>query len=179
MASAKSRRARQRRNPHTAPRAVPSERRATQARREAAQLSEARRATRRLGTEGERPRGLFGAVPVSEVAILAGLVAAVVGFVGQTTVPLVTGLVICALGTLEVTGREHFTGYRSHAALLAGIPAIAIEAGIVIGFGGPSHRLWLLAIVVPVFGLLFLALRRRFAAARQARVARTARGLSA
>jgi hypothetical protein len=147
------------------------------ARRDAEQIGEARRATRQLGTEGERPRGLFGPVPVSEIAILAGLVAAVVGFVSQSTVPLVTGLLICALGTMEVVGREHFTGYRSHAALLAGIPAVGIEAGVVYAFGDPSDRLWLLAIIVPVFALLFFALRRRFQIARQARVARAARGL--
>jgi hypothetical protein len=175
--SAKSRRARRRRNPQKAPRAVPSERRALQARRESEQIGQARRATRTLGSEGERPRGVFGPVPVSEIAILAGAVAAVIGFVSQSRLPLITGLIILGLGTMEVVGREHFSGFRSHTALLAAIPSVGIEAGVVYAFGDPSDRLWLLAIVVPVFGALFFALHRQFQVARQARVARAARGL--
>ena len=177
MPPAKSRRARKRRNPERAPRAVASERRALQARRASEQVGHAPRATRTLGSEGERPRGLFGPVPVSEIAILAGAVAAVIGFVSQATLPLVTGLIILGLGTMEVVGREHFSGYRSHTALLAAIPAVGIEAGVVYAFGDPSKRLWLLAIIVPVFATLFVVLHRRFKVARQARVARAARGL--
>jgi hypothetical protein len=178
VSPAKSRRARRRRNPHTAPRAVVSERREAQARREAERISELKRSSRQLGVEGERPRSLFGPVPVSEFAILAGLVAAVVGFLSQAPLPLVVGLLICGLGVMEVAGREHFSGYRSHATLLAGLPAVGIEAGVVYAFGDPHQRLWLLAIIVPVFAALFFALRRRFQFARQARVARGARGIA-
>ncbi len=73
---------------------------------------------------------------------------------------------------VEVTAREHFSGYRSHAVLLAAIPAIAVEVMIVVLFGEPRQRALLLVAVVPVFGVLFWLLRRRFAVARQARVAR-------
>lgn len=127
--------------------------------------------------EGERPEGLFGGLPVSEVAILVGLIAGVVGFVDGGGAPLIVGLVVCALGVVEVTAREHFSGYRSHTVLLAAIPAIAVEVGVVLAFGEPRQRLLLLVVVVPVFGVLFWLLRRRFAAARQARVARRARAL--
>jgi hypothetical protein len=173
MPSAKTKR--KRRNAAAAPRAVPSTRRERRAARgrEAAELR--RRRARSLGTDGERPPGLFGAVPVSEVAIFAGMVAAIVGFLERADSALVVGLAICGLGVMEVTGREHFTGYRSHSALLAGIPAVAIEAGIVAGFGEPGQRGVLLLIVVPVFAFLFWVLRRRFLIARQARVARAAR----
>ncbi len=176
VASTKSKRARKRRNPGAAPRAVPSDRRQTRATRSAQAAEQRRRASRQLGREGERPLGPFGAVPVSEVAILGGLVAAVVGFVGQTELTLIVGLIICALGVIEVTGREHLSGYRSHTALLAAIPAVGIEAGIVALFGDPRQRGFLLLAVIPVFALLFWALRHRFAIARQARVARAARG---
>lgn len=144
----------------------------------AAAEDQRRRASRGLGREGERPRGPFGSVPVSEVAILAGLVAAVIGFVRAATAPLVVGLAVCALGVMEVTGREHFSGYRSHSALLAGIPAIAVAAVVVAVFGDPADRGLLLLVIVPVFGILFWILRQRFAIARQARVARAARGVS-
>ena len=76
---------------------------------------------------------------------------------------------------LEVTAREHFTGYRSHSTLLAAIPAVALEAGVVAVFGSPSQRALLIVFVAPVFAVLFWLLRRRFAVARQARVARLAR----
>lgn len=113
---------------------------------------------------------------MSEIAILAGIVAAIIGFVSHAKVTVVVGLVICALGVMEVTGREHFSGYRSHSALLAAIPAVGAEAGIVAAFGDPSDRGLLLLIVVPLFALFFFALRQRFRIARQARVARAARG---
>ncbi len=137
---------------------------------------ERQRGQRRLGREGERPEGPFGALPVSEVAILLGIIGAVIGFLNGGGPALVVGLVVCGLGVFELTAREHFSGYRSHTALLAGIPAVAIEAGLVALVGEPQQRSLLLLVVVPVFAVLFWLLRRRFMAARQARVARGARG---
>ena len=130
------------------------------------------RGRRNAGREGDRPEGPFGGLPISELAILAGLVGAVVGFVSGGGPALIVGLIVCALGVVEVTAREHFSGYRSHTVLLAAIPAVALEAAIVVVFGEPRERLLLLLAVVPVFGALFWVLRRRFAVARQARVAR-------
>jgi hypothetical protein len=134
-----------------------------------------RRSGRMLGADGERPAGLFGSVPVSEFAILAGLAAAVFGYVSSRPPALITGLVLCALGTMEVVGREHFTGYRAHTALLSAIPAIAAELGVVALFGNPSQRGLLLLAVVPIYTICFFALRRQFAFARRARVAKSAR----
>jgi type IV secretory pathway TrbD component len=165
---------RKRRGAGTGPRAVASTRREQRAAREA-QARERRRAGRDLGRVGERPRGLFGAVPVSEVAILAGLVVAVVGLAEHGQVTIVIGLVICALGVVEVTGREHLSGYRSHTVLLAAVPTVILEAVVVAVFGDPSDRAWLLLVMVPVFALLFFVLRQRFRVARQARAARVAR----
>jgi hypothetical protein len=128
-----------------------------------------------LGADGERPPGLFGSVPVSEFAILAGLAAAIYGYLSSRPPALIAGLVICALGTMEVVGREHFTGYRAHTALLAAIPAIAAELVVVTVFGDPSQRGLLLLAIVPVYALCFFALRRQFAFARRARVAKSAR----
>jgi hypothetical protein len=135
-----------------------------------------RRGRRQLGREGVRPEGPFGGLPISEVAILIGLVGAVIGFVGGGGPALVVGLIVCGLGVCEITAREHFSGYRSHTALLAGIPAVATEAGLVAIFGEPRQRGVLLVVVVPVFAILFWLLRGRFIVARQARVARSARG---
>ena len=164
------------RNPSSAPRAVPSDRRQSRAAKHAQAENARRRGARALGTEGERPRGLFGGVPVSEAAILGGLIAGLVGFVDHGTVAIIVGLIICGLGVMEVGGREHFSGFRSHSALLAGVPAVGVEAAIVYAFGDPHNRAWLILVVVPVFALFFWTLRHRFQIARQARVARAARG---
>jgi hypothetical protein len=134
------------------------------------------RGQRQLGREGRRPESPFGGLPVSEVAILLGIIGAVFGFINGGGPALVVGLVVCALGVCEITAREHFSGFRSHTALLAAIPAVALEATLVVIFGEPKQRALLLLVVVPVFALLFWLLRRRFLTARQARVARSARG---
>jgi hypothetical protein len=143
--------------------------------REARAERQRQRGRRQLGREGDRPQSPFGGLPVSELAILVGLIAAVVGFLGGGGAPLAVGLIICALGVVEITAREHFSGYRSHTALLAAIPAVALEVALVVALGEPKQRALLLLAVVPVFALLFWLLRRKFLAARQARVARTAR----
>jgi hypothetical protein len=151
---------------------VASTRRQVRSGRQVAAERERRRAQPTTGRVGERPEGPFGGLPISELAILAGLVGAVVGFVSGGGAALIVGLIVCALGVVEVTAREHFSGYRSHTVLLAAIPAIAVEAAIAVVFGEPRERALVLVAVVPVFGVLFWLLRRRFAVARQARVAR-------
>lgn len=151
---------------------MPSTRREVRAEREQLAERDRRRAGRQLGREGARPPSPFGGLPVSEIGILIGLVTAVIGFITGGRAAVVVGIVICAFGVVEITAREHFSGYRSHTALLAAIPAVGLEAAIVIVFGGPKQRALLLVVVVPVFAVLFWLLRRRFLAARQARVSR-------
>jgi hypothetical protein len=126
-------------------------------------------------TYGERPPNLFGGVPVSEIAIFAGGIGVLVGLASRDHLVLVVGIVVCVLGVLEFTVREHFAGYRSHAALLAAVPAVALVAISVAVFGSPhqrSTRELMLAAALPVFALLFWLLRKRFRTARQARVTR-------
>ncbi|HYZ81105.1 MAG TPA: hypothetical protein VE571_07540 [Solirubrobacteraceae bacterium] len=150
---------------------MPSTRREARAERQAQAEREVQRGRRVLGREGERPEGPFGGLPISELAIFVGLIASVIGFIQGGGPALVVGLIVTALGVIEVTAREHFSGYRSHTALLAAIPSVALEAGVVLAFK-PSQRGLLVLTVVPVFAALFWWLRRRFLVARQARVAR-------
>ncbi|HEY1567266.1 MAG TPA: hypothetical protein VGF68_09620 [Solirubrobacteraceae bacterium] len=171
MAQRKPTKSRKRRSRDSAPRAVVSTRRDARAERQAQTAQEVKRGGRVLGREGERPEGPFGGLPISELAILLGLIAAVIGFIQHGGPALIVGLIVCALGVIEITAREHFSGYRSHASLLAAIPSVAVEAGIVLTFK-PSQRALLVLVVVPIFGGLFWWLRRRFLVARQARVAR-------
>ncbi len=142
------------------------------AERAAEQKSQHRRAKRQLGTEGERPPSPFGGFPVSEIAIFVGAIGAAVGVIQGGGVALVVGLIVCTLGVVEVTAREHFSGFRSHTSLLAAIPAVAAGIGVVVIFGQPRQRSTVLVAVVPVYGVVFWLLRKRFLSARQARIAR-------
>jgi hypothetical protein len=174
LAGQKSRRrSRKRRKPAAAPRAVASARREQRAERQVLAARAQRRGQRQLGTEGERPPSPFGPIPVSEIAIFAGLVAIVVWLFSGAAATLVVGLIVLALGVVEVTAREHFSGYRSHGTLLAAIPAIAIGVGLASVLGSRRERaLLLLATGGPVFAVLLWLLRKRFQTARQARIAR-------
>jgi hypothetical protein len=96
----------------------------------------------------------------------------VVGLINGGGPALIVGVIVCALGVIEITAREHFAGYRSHTILLAAIPAVGLEAAVVAVFGEPKPRLLVLIVVVPVYAVLFWFLRRRFMAARQARARR-------
>ena len=174
MASQKSpRRSRKRRNQAGVPRAVPSQRREQRAERQAIAGRDRQRRERQLGTEGERPPSPFGGLPIAEIAILAGLVALIVWLIRGGTATLIAGLIVCTLGVLELTIREHFSGYRSHSTLLAAIPSVAAAIGVLTLIGDRRDRAPLLLVVGgPIFGLAFWQLRKRFRAARQARIAR-------
>src|ERR1700691_5486238 len=99
------------------PRAVPATRRAERAARERVASTAPVQVHRTLGTVGERPPGIFGGIPVSEFAIFAGLVALVIGMIDDGGPALEVGIIVMALGVTEVTAREHFSGFRSHAKL--------------------------------------------------------------
>lgn len=152
------------------PRAVSSSRRAERASRERREASARAQADRTLGTVGERPPGIFGGVPVAEFAIFAGLVALVIGAIQGGGGALEVGIVVMALGVTEVTAREHFSGYRSHASLLALMPAVIAEATYALVVGVPQQRILLLVPVIPIFALCYWLLRRHFRVARHARV---------
>jgi hypothetical protein len=128
-----------------------------------------------MGAYGERPQGRFGGLPVSEIAIFAGAVALVVGIINHGGPALIAGVVICLFGVVEVTTREHFSGYRSHTVLLAAIPAVAVEFLIALTVGPPAIRALLLVPVAAVFASCSWFLRKRFLVARQARLARPAK----
>jgi hypothetical protein len=123
-------------------------------------------------TYGEPPANPFGGLPVSELAIFFGAIAVIVGWTTSAGPALVVGIIVCVLGVAEVTAREHFSGYRSHTTMLAGLPAVGVGVALIALVGGSLHRGTLLLIVLPVFGILFWVLRKRFINARQARLIR-------
>ncbi len=71
---------------------------------------------------------------------------------------------------MEVTLREHRSGYRAHTLMLTLLPAIAVYTGLVILLRPPlALNLALLAIVGGVSVLVFKRLRARFLDARRER----------
>jgi hypothetical protein len=167
-----NRRSRKQRKPGAAPRAVASQRREARAEREAVAARSSALSSRTLGTVGERPPSPFGGLPISEFAIFIGIVGVVVGIITSDPAALWVGAIVVAAGVIEVNAREHFSGFRSHATLLAGFPAVAVEVALVSTVGVPSDRPLILLPVIPVFAICFWLLRRTFERARHARVAR-------
>lgn len=116
-------------------------------------MSERRRAD-------ERPPAPWGSFPLAELTVLAGIIALVVGVAGKSPTAIGVGVVLAALGGLEVSAREHFAGYRSHTTLLAGT-AFVIVTGALFYLAGLILAVCLAAGAV-AFAASFYALRRAF-----------------
>ncbi len=132
-------------------------------------------------TYGERPPAPWHPLPLSEVLILVGAVGAAIGFAksrhgfSDGGPAVLAGIGAVALGTIEVTLREHRSGYRSHTVMLALIPVLLFTTAVVFGLSVVTSvpRLLfvgVLAIDLGLFALLFKVLRARFLDARHARV---------
>lgn len=108
----------------------------------------------------ERPPAPWGAFPLAELTILAGIVLLAIGLLSQSPTAIAVGAVLGALGGLEVSAREHFAGYRSHSTLLAGT-AFVLVTGVLFYLAG-----LILAVALAAGALAFLAsfvaLRRAF-----------------
>lgn len=113
----------------------------------------------------EAPKPIWAPLPITEVLILVGLIVAVIGLFGSNVPMTIGGLVILGSASIELAAREHFAGYRSHSAMLAGL--IAVVTVTVAAFGGSLVDIaippWLLGIVgIGLFAWLFVLLRRAF-----------------
>lgn len=108
----------------------------------------------------ERPPAPWGAFPLAELTVLAGIVVLVVGFVGANPTAIGVGVVLAGLGGLEVSVREHFAGYRSHTTLLAGTVFVLVTGGLFYLAG--LILAICLAAGAAAFAAAFLALRRAF-----------------
>lgn len=124
----------------------------------------------------ERPPAPWHPLPLSELLILVGAVAVIIAFSGHLEsnfALLGAGIAAVALGTLEVTLREHLGGYRQHTILLAAIPPIALHSLVIFALAGFIRvprwvNVPLLAIDIGVFWLLYRHLRGRYLDARRA-----------
>jgi hypothetical protein len=132
-----------------------------------------------LQSFGERPQAPWHPLPLSELLILVGGIGVIVawqrGIQSEGTL-LAASIVAVAIGTVEVTFREHMSGYRSHTIMLAVIPAIVFHSAVVLlvlTLNGQVPR-WLNIALLPVDGALvavfYKLLRARFADARRERI---------
>jgi uncharacterized membrane protein YhiD involved in acid resistance len=68
-----------------------------------------------------------------ELCVLVGIVLLVLGLISNDTphgrALLVVGLALGSLGGLDTAAREHFSGFRSHTLVLAGVPTVLV-AGV-------------------------------------------------
>ena len=114
----------------------------------------------------EPPPAPWGSFPLVELCVLAAIVMLILGFfvVGGSrgAILIAAGLALGSIGGLELSIREHFAGYRSHTAVLAGVPAL-IVLGLLF-YLGPSGlpQLARAAIGVAVFVGAALLLTRAF-----------------
>ena len=143
-------------------------RRATAQRRAAEQprssYSERRRRAGRP-TIDERPPAPWGSFPLVELMVFLALVMLVAGVLfatGDLRRRLVlAALAIGSLAGLEVSIREHFAGYRSHTAILAGVTAFASMMVVAIVAG--KIQLGVVVIVgILAFGVAFWLFREAF-----------------
>jgi hypothetical protein len=120
-------------------------------------------APRRRARVSEAPPAPWSPFPLVELCILAGIVLLVVGLlVHGRRGPVLAGcgLALVALSALELSIREHFSGYRSHSALLAGAATVAAEA--LLYFTLHPLPLLLAPIALTLFGGLWVLLRSAF-----------------
>ncbi len=116
--------------------------------------------SRQPKTTEERPPAPWGAFPLAELTVLAGIVMLVIGFVGGNTTVLGVGIVLGALGGLEVSAREHFAGYRSHSTLLAGVVFVLVTGALI--YLSELMPAICVGIGAAAFAAAFLALRAAF-----------------
>ena len=66
--------------------------------------------------------------------MLAGIVLLVLGLINYDTeggrAMLISGMLLGSLGGLDTALREHFSGYRSHTTILAGLVGVALAAAL-------------------------------------------------
>lgn len=82
----------------------------------------------------QRPKAPWHPFPLVELCVLAGIVFIVLGFLNfeerDGRILLVMGLALSSLAGLDTAVRDHFSGFRSHTLLLAGVPTVLTAGGL-------------------------------------------------
>lgn len=111
----------------------------------------------------QRPKPPWHPVPLIELSVLAGIVLLVIGILNrddsQGRIAAVFGLALASLAGLDTAVRDHFSGFRSHSALLAAMPTVV--SGAVLGLLGATLGITFIAVIL-IFGISFFAFRAAF-----------------
>jgi hypothetical protein len=131
---------------------------------------------------GERPEPPWHPLPLSELLILVGALATVIGLtrlghgdgISDGGPALFAGIAAVLIGTVEVTLREHLSGYRSHTLILTLLPLLVFHSAVILIVASftPVPKLLnvLLLLVDAALGtVLFKVLRARYVDARRER----------
>ena len=114
-------------------------------------------ADRFIAAGEQRPKAPWHPVPLVELCVLAGIVLIVIGFIDfedrDGRILLALGLVLASLAGLDTAARDHFSGFRSHTLLLAGVPAVLVSGGLFYA-RAPWPAVVAAAVVVFVGGLV-------------------------
>jgi hypothetical protein len=117
---------------------------------------------RRRARLKEAPRPPWAPVPLTEICILVGIIVVTVALFGASQRGLLIGfgLALILVATLELTLREHLSGYRSHSVLIAACASVLLCLPLAL-ITGLSKNL-LLAAAALIFGLGWTILRSLF-----------------
>ncbi len=131
---------------------------------------------------GERPQAPWHPLPLSELLILVGAIGASFGLfrmsnggISHGEPALFAGIAAVLIGTVEVTLREHLSGYRSHTLLLTLLPLLVFHTATILIVSSSTKvpellNVGLLIVDVGLGTILYKVLRARFLDARRERV---------
>jgi hypothetical protein len=112
----------------------------------------------------ERPKAPWHPFPLVELCVLVGIVLIVLGLIvgfdsDRGQLALVCGVLLASLGGLDTAVREHFSGYKSHSSVLAGLPGVIAAAALFF-----ARAPWIAVAVgaALVFGLALWGFRAAF-----------------
>jgi len=129
---------------------------------------------------GERPQAPWHPLPLSELLILVGAIGTVVGLarlrngISHGGPALFAGIAAVLIGTIEVTLREHLSGYRSHTLILTLLPLIVFHSAVILIVASLTKVPKLLNVVLLLLDaaigtVLFKLLRARYLDRRRER----------
>jgi uncharacterized membrane protein len=130
---------------------------------------------------GERPQAPWHPLPLSELLILVGAISTVFGLdrlqhggISNGGPALFAGIAAVLIGTVEVTLREHLSGYRSHTLILTLLVLLVFHAVVTLTVASlttvPKElNVGLLLVDVALGTILFRLLRARYVDARRER----------
>jgi hypothetical protein len=154
--------ARRRRKRRSGEYQAPTTRRAARETAAQAEADAAPRRPSRAERHPDRPPSPWGSFPLVEIVIFVSLILLIGGFFAQGTrgvVMIAAGISLGSLAALELTLREHFSGYRSHTTVLAGFVGVLV-LGLGFFFAWPQEVK--LGAGVAAFAISFYLFREAF-----------------